>query len=177
MTDVTTGEQDASWAEGLALRPQRRSRRVAMTPAEIDEYLASQRTCRVATAGPGGPHLTALWYVWANGRVWLYSIVGSQRWTDLTRDGRVAVLVDDGHDYFELRGVEIRGRAVPVGEAPRGVDPDAPEVAELVEPERLFAAKYFGGDRMFHDKRHAWLRVDPEKISSWDFRKMSQPSA
>ena len=34
-----------------------------------------------------------------------------------------------------------------------------------------FARKYLGGDEMVHDERHAWLRVMPRKISSWDFRK------
>jgi hypothetical protein len=105
--------------------------------------------------------------------MWLYSIVGSQRWTDLTRDDRVAALVDAGERYFELRGVEIRGVAVPVGEAPRGAGDGAPlDLPDLVEPERVFARKYFGGDEMIHDGRHGWLRVTAEKITSWDFRKM-----
>jgi hypothetical protein len=25
---------------------------------------------------------------------------------------------------------------------------------------------------VFHDGRHAWLRVTPAKIASWDFRKL-----
>lgn len=35
-----------------------------MTPEELDEFLGGERTCRVATAAPDGPHLTALWFVW-----------------------------------------------------------------------------------------------------------------
>ena len=27
---------------------------------------------------------------------------------------------------------------------------------------------------MFHDERHAWLRLTPERIVSWDFRKLAQ---
>jgi hypothetical protein len=68
---------------------------------------------------------------------------------------------------MELRGVELRGRAVPVGEAPRTGEP----VAELEVPERIFADKYAGG-RVHHDGRHAWLRITPDKIVSWDFRKL-----
>jgi hypothetical protein len=30
-----------------------------------------------------------------------------------------------------------------------------------------------GGDAMYHDGRHAWLRVTPTKIASWDFRKLA----
>ena len=91
----------------------------------------------------------------------------SQRWTDLQRDGRVSVIVDTGHDFMELRGVEIKGRAEVVGEVPRTGEPNA----ELEVPERLFADKYAGG-RVHHDGRHAWLRVSPEKMVSWDFRKL-----
>jgi hypothetical protein len=34
------------------------------------------------------------------------------------------------------------------------------------------SAKYFGAE-MTHDGRHAWLRVTPQKIVSWDFRKLA----
>jgi hypothetical protein len=44
--------------------------------------------------------------------------------------------------------------------------------ARLAEPERLFARKYSGTDAMHHDGRHAWLRLVPDKITSWDFRKI-----
>jgi hypothetical protein len=27
--------------------------------------------------------------------------------------------------------------------------------------------------RLTHDGRHAWLRITPEKITSWDFRKIA----
>ncbi len=150
------------------MKEQRRSRRIAMTPDERDAFLAEERTCRVATTGAAGPHLTALWFVWDGTALWLTSIVKSQRWTDIGRDGRVSVLVDTGEGFGELRGVELRGRAEPVGEIPRTGEPDD----RLVEPERLFGAKYAGGT-FGHDGRHAWLRVVPEKITSWDFRKMS----
>ena len=33
-------------------------------------------------------------------------------------------------------------------------------------------AKYHGGG-MLHDGRHAWLRITPMKITSWDFRKLA----
>lgn len=151
------------------MKEQRRSRRIAMTPEERDAFLSEERTCRVATASGAGPHLTALWFVWDGEALWLTSIVKSQRWTDLERDPRVSVLVDTGDAFGELRGVELRGRAERVGEVPRTGEPNE----LLVEPERLFGDKYAGG-RFGHDGRHAWLRVVPEKITSWDFRKMGQ---
>jgi len=60
------------------MKEQRRSRRIAMSPEERDAFLDEQRTCRVATAGAAGPHLTALWFVWDGQALWLTSIVKSQ---------------------------------------------------------------------------------------------------
>src|ERR1700758_3480116 len=99
---------------------QRRGRAIAMTAAEADEFLATERTCRVATVGADGrPHVAPLWFVWDGQSLWLSSLVRSQRWTDLMRDPRVAVTVDAGVEYSELRGVELSGVAAPVGDVPR----------------------------------------------------------
>lgn len=91
---------------------QRRNRKIMMTPGELDDFLTTQRTCRVATITTGGaPHVSALWYVWDGVSLWLYSVVRSKRWADLRRDPRVAVVVDTGEQYEELRGAELSGRA------------------------------------------------------------------
>ncbi|MFF3765183.1 pyridoxamine 5'-phosphate oxidase family protein [Streptomyces sp. NPDC001922] len=149
---------------------QRRGRRIMMTPQELDAYLAGRRTCRVATVGRDGrPHVGALWFGWDGTALWLYSLTRSRRWAQLRNDPRLAVVVDDGDAYGELRGVELSGTGVFVGEAPRTGE----KCPELDAPERLFAAKYFGVDRMPHDGRHAWLRLAPDTVVSWDFRKMA----
>lgn len=141
-----------------------------MDDDERDSFLASERTCRVATVGAdGAPHVTPLWFAWDGSALWLTSIVRSQRFTDLQRDGRVSVVVDTGEEFFDLRGVEIVGSASVVGEVPRTGEPEP----ALDRPEQIFADKYAGGT-VFHDGRHAWVRVEPEKIRSWDFRKINQ---
>jgi hypothetical protein len=141
-----------------------------MSPDEIDAFLAEERTCRVASVGTDGqPHNKPLWFVWDGSALWLNSIVRSQRWTDLERNPRVSVVVDTGHDYDELRGVELLGAVEVVGAVPRTAAPDPP----LETPERLFGEKYAGGV-FVADGRHAWLRLTPGKIVSWDFRKMAR---
>ncbi|MBM4791491.1 pyridoxamine 5'-phosphate oxidase family protein [Streptomyces sioyaensis] len=148
---------------------QRRGRRIMMTRGELDAFLGTQRTCRVATVGgDGAPHVGALWFVWDGAALWLYSITRSKRWAQLRKDPRIAVVVDDGHEYGELRGAELTGRVDFVGEAPRTGEP----CPELDAPERLFAEKYFGMSRVPHDGRHAWLRLTPRSVASWDFRKI-----
>jgi PPOX class probable F420-dependent enzyme len=157
--------------QGLVVQQQRRGRVIAMSAAELDAFLAEQRTCRVATTGPDGPHVAPVWFVWDGQALWIYSLTRSQRWANLSRDPRVAVVADDGHHYHELRGVEIEGEATVVGPVPRtGEQPQPPELAE---PERRMAAKYSGQPEMTHDGRHAWLRITPLKLISWDFRKLA----
>ncbi|MER5718949.1 pyridoxamine 5'-phosphate oxidase family protein [Streptomyces sp. NPDC002132] len=149
---------------------QRRGRKIMMTPGELDAFLTFQRTCRVATvSADGAPHVSALWFLWDGSALWLYSVVRSKRWADLRRDPRVAIVIDSGEEYDSLRGVELSGTAEFVGEVPRTGE----LCAELDAVETLFARKNFGLDAMPHDGRHAWVRLRPEKIVSWDFRKLA----
>ncbi|WP_223773407.1 pyridoxamine 5'-phosphate oxidase family protein [Streptomyces sp. 135] len=149
---------------------QRRGRRIMMTPDELDAFLSTERTCRVATvSADGAPHASTLWFAWDGRSLWLYSITRSKRWADLRRDQRIAVVIDAGEEYGELRGVELSGTAEFVGESPRTGEP----CPELDVPERLFARKLFGLDEMPHDGHHAWIRLTPDAIASWDFRKLA----
>jgi hypothetical protein len=136
------------------MREQRRGRRIAMTPAEVDDFLATERTCRVATVDDEGrPHVVPLWFVWHR-----------------QANPRAAVVVDAGTAYGELCGVEIEGATDVVGEVPRTGEPQP----DLDAVEAAFAQRYHPelDGTLHHDGRHAWLRVVPDKISSWDFRKM-----
>lgn len=119
-----------------------------------------------------GPHNTPLWFVWDGTTLWLNSLVNSQRWTDMHRDPRVSVVVDDGVEFVELRGAELRGSVVAVGEAPRTGLPEP----SLEIPERLFAGKYAGTTEPVYDGHHAWLRLTPDSVTSWDFRKRFGPA-
>ena len=94
-------------------------------------------------------------------------------WAPGTTDSNANYFLTEGYEYVELHGAEISGTAEVVGEIPRMSSPND----ELARPELLFARKYFGADTFFPDGRHAWLRVTPEKLTSWDFRKLYPPSA
>lgn len=150
------------------MKDQRRGRRIAMTSAELDTFLAEEQTCRLATLGSTGqPQTSALWFVWDGTHIWINSVVKSQRWTNATRDDRVSLIVDAGDSFGDLRGATIEGAAEPVGEVPRTGESDD----TLAPVELAFARKYMGRDEFVYDGRHAWLRITPTKIASWDFRK------
>src|ERR1700722_2939944 len=102
--------------ESPVAKEQKRGRKIAMSPEELDTFLSEERTCRVATVGADGrPHNTPLWFVWDGAALWLNSIVKSQRWTDVGRNPSVSVMVDAGHDFGELRGAELIGKLQQVG--------------------------------------------------------------
>jgi Pyridoxamine 5'-phosphate oxidase len=152
---------------------QRRGRRLAMSQTELDGFLQHERTCRVATINAdGSPHVSPLWYVWDRSSIWLYSLQRSRRWYNLLRRPDLSVVVDVGILYRDLRGVELSGQAVVVGEVPRVGLP----VSDLYEPERLFVLKYAEGGSFRYDGRHAWVRLDANKVVSWDFRKIETRS-
>src|SRR5580704_16629188 len=87
---------------GVRMSEQRRGRVIAMNAGEMEGFLGEERTCRLATLGPGGPHVSPVWFVWApvagtdagTSALWIYSLTRSQRWTDLQRDPRVAAVID-----------------------------------------------------------------------------------
>ncbi|WP_432841571.1 pyridoxamine 5'-phosphate oxidase family protein [Dactylosporangium sp. CA-092794] len=153
---------------------QRRRRSIAMDEAELDAFLHACLTCRLATYGGSGfPHVSPVWFVWHDNAVWISSLVRSQRWVDIAASPRVSAVFDTGERYGQLRGVRIDGIATPVGDIPRTARED-PRVAE---PERLLTHKYTERGDPKPDGRHAWLRIDPVKISSWDHSKIAAARA
>ncbi|GAA1948032.1 pyridoxamine 5'-phosphate oxidase family protein [Nocardioides panacihumi] len=134
----------------------------------MNAFLVEERVCRLATVGAtGAPNVTPLWFVWDGRSLWLNSTFRSQRWRDLERDRRVSVVVDAGEEFTELRGVELSGEVVVASEVPRTTQP-RPELADV---ERQYAWKYAGVPDFVPDGRHAWLRLTPTRLVSWDFRK------
>lgn len=133
-----------------------------LSDEELDEILRSERTVHVATASADGwPHVVPLWFVWRDGTVWINNLRRSKRSRDIHEGSPVAVCVDTGVEYQELRGAVLYGRF-------EAADDDV-----LLEPVKAeFARKYWGVETIPDLKSHQWLRLKPERIASWDFRKI-----
>src|SRR6476469_9872373 len=85
---------------------------IVLTDAEQRELLDSERIVVVASAGVRGwPHVMPLWYVPRDGEVWIYTYAKSQKVKNLERDPRATLLIETGHEYQELRGVQIEANA------------------------------------------------------------------
>jgi PPOX class probable F420-dependent enzyme len=149
--------------------PKRRNQ-IQMSPDEIWKFIEERKSLQVATIGADGtPHLTTLWFAVVDGEIAFETFTKSQKIVNLKRDPRIAVLVEDGLKYNELRGVSINGRAE-LTDDPAVVFRYAREVVRKnqpeVPPEHIDAAA-----KMMAAKRTIVV-VKPEKIVSWDHRKL-----
>jgi nitroimidazol reductase NimA-like FMN-containing flavoprotein (pyridoxamine 5'-phosphate oxidase superfamily) len=142
---------------------------VSLSPEELDAYLADQRTARVATVGPGDiPHVVPLWFVWVDGYLFVNTTRGNRTVRNLAHNPKAAATIDDGESYATLRGTVL------VGEM-RDADDD-PRLDEVVA---AFARKYFGGNQPHFTawRNRFFLKLEPDRISSWDFRKIPEARA
>lgn len=144
-------------------------RQIEMTDEEVAEFVERSRTATMATIGPTGvPHLVAMWYAVIDGTIWFETKAKSQKVRNLRRDDRITCMIEDGLTYDTLRGVSIEGRAAVVE------DPD--EIWSVgVNVWERYNGPYTEETRplvefMLH-KRVA-VRVEPERIRTWDHRKL-----
>ena len=85
---------------------------IAMTETEMWDFIESQRSVQVATLGrDGAPHLTTLWFAVVDGQIVLETFTKSQKVVNLRRDPRIALLLESGEAYDQLKGVSINANA------------------------------------------------------------------
>lgn len=147
---------------------------VTMTDEELAEFLEANMKVQVATIGPdGAPHLTTLFYVMVDGRMFFWTYGRSQKIQNLRRDPRITCLVEDGEDYFELRGATIFGKAELLEDYDRLKDLGG-RVAR-----RMAGGADLGefGDQIVakQAEKRVGVFVDPARIATWDHRKMTAP--
>jgi len=142
---------------------------ITMTDAEVTAFLEQSRTINIATIGATGlPHVVAMWYGLIDGKVWFETKAKSQKAVNLKRDPRITCLVEDGLTYDSLRGVSLEGTAEIVD------DPDALWAVGVSVWERYngpYSEEVKPLVEFMLNKRVA-VRVDVERIRSWDHHKL-----
>jgi PPOX class probable F420-dependent enzyme len=145
---------------------------IVMSEEEIAQFLREQRVATCATIGRDGqPHLVAMWYALIDGVLWFETKAKSQKAVNLRRDSRVTVMVETGHTYDALRGVALEGHATIID------DPDALWAVGVNVWERYngpYSEEVRPMVEFMLTKRVA-VRVDVERIRSWDHRKLGLP--
>ncbi|GAA4805090.1 pyridoxamine 5'-phosphate oxidase family protein [Nocardioides caeni] len=148
---------------------------VKLTDEEVQALLAENLKVQVASNGHDDfPHLTTLFYIVHEGRIAFWTYGRSQKIRNLERDDRVTALVEDGTDYFELRGVSIRGRAEIVRDRDRIFEIGSAVATRMLNAESFEALGDFGRATVEKQatKRVAVI-IHPEQVATWDHRKMT----
>ena len=142
---------------------------IRMNDEEIRAFLEEERTLQVATIDHDGfPHLVAMWYVLINDEVVFWTYARSQKAVNLRRDPRLTCLVEAGVQYQELRGVQIKGRAV--------ISDDLETVQRVGETifERYTGPLNENTRQMVAAQapKRVIVFVKPVEVVSWDHRKL-----
>ena len=140
---------------------------IRLTPDEEAAYLRANRKCALATLDKDGfPHVTAMNFVMRDGAFYMTSYGKAQKVVNIRRDPKVAMMVETGTAYAELKGVMVRGLCEVI------------EGAEAVQQVFAWSAEARGetysrpaGASSSAPKRVV-LKIVPEKTISWDHSKL-----
>jgi PPOX class probable F420-dependent enzyme len=144
-----------------------------MTAQEVERFLGAARTMILCSVGRDGtPHPMPMWFgVDPDAAVVMTTFTKSQKIRNLERDPRVALLVETGERYAELRGVVLYGEAELVRETPAVLDILARVTARTDGAPKVEDAVLRAGLEATARKRTG-IRVRPSRTVSWDHRKL-----
>ena len=142
---------------------------IRMTDDEMEEFLQGRHTMNVATFNHDDTiHLVAMWYGFHDGLLAFETFSKSQKIQNLRRDPRITVLIDDGEQYEELRGVELVGTGELI-EEPATVVAVAKSVVQRYFPVPEDQVEAVA--EMMARKRTIVV-IHPERVVTWDHRKL-----
>jgi PPOX class probable F420-dependent enzyme len=144
---------------------QPRRRQIQLSETEQAEFLAANRKAALATIDRDGyPHLVAMSYGVRDGVFYMTSYGRAQKVLNIRRDPKVALMIEAGGSYSELKGVMVRG------------------ICEIVEGEAAVRDAWTviaGPDAKPRRKettdsapKRVVLKVTPLRIVSWDHTKL-----
>ena len=144
-----------------------RRQQIRLTPDEQAAFFRERKKAALATIDKDGfPHVVAMNYVARDGVFYMTSYGKAQKVVNIRRNPKVALMIEAGDEYAELRGVMIRWRCELLDDEPSvravfAARAGAQANASPVQPGALASAP-----------KRVVLRIVPEKVVSWDHRKL-----
>src|SRR5215469_15957365 len=87
-----------------------RRRLIRFTPEEQAGFLRAHRKAALATIDNDGlPHVVAMNFFMKDGAFYMTSYAKAQKVLNIRRNPKVALMIESGNAYAELRGVMVRG--------------------------------------------------------------------
>ena len=138
---------------------------IRLTSDEEAAFLREHRKCALATLDRDGfPHLVAMNFAVRDGAYYMTSYGKAQKVVNIRRNPKVALMVEAGSAYAELKGVMVRGHC----EILEGAEAVAEVFAWMAEDRR--EPRPAGASRSA--PKRVVLKVTPHKTTSWDHSKL-----
>jgi PPOX class probable F420-dependent enzyme len=140
---------------------------IQLTPGEQAAFFRERRKAAFATIDKDGfPHVVAMNYFARDGAFYMTSYGKAQKVVNVRRNPKVALMVETGDAYAELRGVMIRGRCeILEGE-------DAVKAAFETRAEAQANPSPVQPGAQASAPKRVVLKIVPDKVISWDHRKL-----
>jgi nitroimidazol reductase NimA-like FMN-containing flavoprotein (pyridoxamine 5'-phosphate oxidase superfamily) len=88
-----------------------RRQQIRLSPHEQAAFFRERKKAALATIDKDGfPHVVAMNYFARDGAFYMTSYGKAQKVVNIRRNPKVALMIEAGDEYAELRGVMIRGR-------------------------------------------------------------------
>jgi PPOX class probable F420-dependent enzyme len=144
-----------------------RRRQIQLTPDEQATFLREHRKAALATIDQNGfPHIVAMNFVATDGAFFMTSYGKAQKVLNIRRNPKVALMVEAGNNYAELRGVMVRGYC----EIIEGADAVRAAFAAMAEARGATAERPRGS--VDSAPKRVVLKIIPEKVTTWDHSKL-----
>src|SRR4029453_3714159 len=144
-----------------------RRQQIRLSPDEQAAFFRERKKAALATLDKDGfPHVVAMNYFALDGAFYMTSYGKAKEVVNIPRNSKVALMIDAGDEYAELRGVMIRGRCE--------ILEDEVSVRAAFEARAGAQARAAPGQpgAGASGPKRVVLKVAPEKVVSWDHRKL-----
>ena len=107
-----------------------RRQHIQLSPEEQAAFFRTHRKAALATIGKDGfPHVVAMNFYVKDGDFYMTSYAKAQKVVNVRRNPKVALMVEEGNAYAELRGIMVRGHC----EVIEGADAVRAAFAEIAQ--------------------------------------------
>jgi PPOX class probable F420-dependent enzyme len=144
-----------------------RRRQIQFSPEEQAVFLREHRKASLATIDQNGfPHVVAMNFFAKDGVFYMTSYSKAQKVVNIRRNPKVALMIEAGDKYSELRGVMVRGYC----EVIEGAEAVRAAFAAMAEARGATTERPRGS--VDSAPKRVVLKIIPEKITSWDHSKL-----
>ncbi len=147
--------------------PTHRREQIQLSADEQAAFFREHKKAALATIDKDGfPHVVAMNYFARDGAFYMTSYGKAQKVINVRRNPKVALMVETGDSYGELRGVMIRGHGEIIDH------PDAVRSAFASRAGAQADASPVQPGAVASAPKRVVIKIVPEKVISWDHRKL-----